>query len=156
MKISVKSLTGEEIFVEVDQSDFVADLKIKIESQNAIPPDHQRLIFHGRELNDTDSLQRCSIENGSRVHLVPVVDVGTPITLSLFPFSLRVEVNTTDRILAIKRKICDKDGIPPEQQRLVYCGKQMEDDYVLDDFLTESDRRYSYVRMHLLLRLRGD
>jgi hypothetical protein len=61
-----------------------------------------------------------------------------------------MDVKTNERINEIKARIHDKEGIPPAEQRLIFAGKQMEDDLKLSDYSIQNEST-----LHLMLRLRG-
>ncbi|XP_003382605.1 PREDICTED: polyubiquitin-like [Amphimedon queenslandica] len=136
MLIHVKTLTGKEINLIAEPFVTVEKVMEKIQDIEGIPPDQQRLIYVGKQLENCRIISDYFIKNGSVLHLVlRLRGGGLTILVNVFGMGvLHFSAGTPDTIMSIKEQIEKKIKISPYYQTLIFSGMKMEDDLTLADY----------------------
>ena len=135
VSLHVKTLTGKTINLEVELADTIDDVKVMLFDKERIPPDEQRLVYRGKQLEGRRTLNDYGVPPGGIMHLVQRLRGGMQIFVKTASGkTITLEVETSNTIQIVKCKIQDKEGIPPEQQRLVFAGKRLLVSKSLSDY----------------------
>ena len=131
-------------------SDSVASVKAKIHAEEAIPPEEQCLTFAGELLEDGRTLSDYGIQAAATPHLDLRRRGGMQIQVRRRPLTegrrllvrgktFTLDVAASDSVASVKAQIHEKEGIPPEEQCLVFRGKLLEDERTLQDYCVFKD-----------------
>jgi ubiquitin C len=112
MQLFVKTLTGKTVSVEVEEGESIEDVKAKIAEKEGIPPEQQRLIFGGQQLQDGKTLDDYDVGDDATLHLVLRLRGGMQLFVkTLTGKTVSVEVEEGESIEDVKAKIAEKEGM---------------------------------------------
>ena len=131
IQIILKTLIGKNINLDVEPSDKIKTVKDLILKKEGIPPEHQRFIFGGKQLEDNNTLAEYNIKNQSTIHLIFNARFIQIFIQTLTRKTIELKVASYDTIKTVKDLILKIKGIPPEQQIFIFEGKQLEDNKTL-------------------------
>ncbi|XP_060926945.1 uncharacterized protein LOC133001393 [Limanda limanda] len=157
MELIITMLTGKSVTLTVNPQETVGSLKQMIQQKLHVPVQKQRLLFvNGQNTDLSDDLRPVDsygLHSGCRLSLLVV----EPAPVQVFLKNLKdIAPNTYDitpdeTLSDFKRKVQEREGVPVSQQRLLYQGKQMDNDQAkLSDYNVVAQGT-----IELCMRLRG-
>ena len=150
-QLAVKTPIG---VVEVEFVELLTVLQVKqrVEELEGTPVEWQTLSFKDQKLEDGTTLEEYSISRGSTLELTFSWPRGVPVICvkSSEGRGFEVAYASDTTVECFKQRVQDIGGPPPDQQRLIYAGRQVEDNRLLSDYGIKSADT-----LHLVPRLRG-
>ncbi len=158
MPIFLETASGMISSFEVSPLDKISRFKQMIEDSEGIPTYDITLVSAGSELSNDKTFADYNIKNGNTIQMIVRFRPENEFrTMKIFVESWMgrkrtFKVSSSDKILELKKMIQNRDGhIPPDQCKLVFAGRLLENDRTLDDYLIQKEST-----IHIILRLRGD
>ena len=166
-QIFIKTLQGKTLTLRVNINETINNIKNKINKIQGIDCFNQRLIYSGKDLINSKTLKDYNIKKDSTLFSTFCLKGGGEgegegkcegnssskfqiFIKTLQGKSITLDVSDDDTISSLKKRIADIEGIPDDQQRLIFNGKQLVDSVKLKDYNIGADST-----IHLVLRLRG-
>ena len=151
--IIIRTQWGETIPLFVESTDTIWKVKLMIKKKVSILPEYQGLVFNGKQLEDSKTLNECKVSNNS------IILLQVKLTHGEMPLFVKTEtgktihlnVDSSHTVYEIKvMMVCMGERIPPKLQRLIHAGKQLEDGRTMESYGIKE-----HSTIHLVLPLRG-
>ena len=150
MLIHVTVRSGKKLTFDVERQQTIANVKTLIQDKEGVSPNDQRLLFRGDSLEDDLTLSVCNIPDESVLHLVQRLTLFVVLPSHK---QITIQMDEDETIRSLKAKIHDREGTPPDQQRLLFHGttlSEVDDNKRLIDCNIRSGST-----IHFVLRLPG-
>ena len=136
MEIFVRTLTGKTITLEVEPSDTIEDVKIKIQYKEGIPIDQQMLMSGRESLKASHTLSDYNIQEESTLDLLVKSkssngEIEIDIKVNCYEKTITLRVAYSDTIEHVKTMINKKEHISPDQQMLAFNGRILQNEFTV-------------------------
>jgi ubiquitin C len=155
MQLFIKTLIGPCFAVPCEETDTILELKQKMEKnyEEGMPPDQMRILWGGKQLEDERTIKDYGLMHNTTLHICLRLRGGMQLFIkTLIGPCFAVPCEETDTILELKQKMEKnyEEGMPPDQMRILWGGKQLEDERTIKDYGLMHN-----TTLHICLRLRG-
>jgi ubiquitin C len=125
-------MSGKNITLEVQGSDTVGAVKEKIRDLEGISLEEYRVLFRGKVLEDDKILADCNIVWEATLDVIGMNEKMQIFVKTLNGKTITVDVEKSNTVEEFKQKIESREGIPPDQQRLIFCGLDLKNSITLE------------------------
>ncbi|KAI8359594.1 ubiquitin, partial [Mortierella sp. GBAus27b] len=137
MVVYISAFTGKTIALECSGDHTSEQLKEMVQEVIGLPRNQQRLMFAGKTIEDEAQLKDYRIINGSTIQLT--LRLNLQRGMLVFITTLTGKVITLDcgpqwTVDDMKGSIQEKEGVPPDEQRLIFATRQLENGKTLSDY----------------------
>jgi hypothetical protein len=116
------------IKMEAKNTDTVLSIKSRVSEKESIATNIQRVLFKERQLSDDDMLGSCGITKGSTLNVILKLTEGISIYVkTLLGTTFKIEAEDNCLVANLKQAICTKEGLPSNNQILIYNGQILRD-----------------------------
>ena len=148
-QVFVRTLSGKTITVDIGASETIESVKSTIECREGIPSDQQKLMFSGRQLRD-GTLSENGVVRDATLNLALCMSGGGCMEIYIKTTTgntITVQIEATNTVAELKEKIFEEHGIPPDRQRLIFSGQELEDSQTLAEYNIQGT-----TTLHLVVR----
>ena len=137
----VKTLNGKTYILYPSENSVVSEIKAELQEKSGILALQQRLVYQGRDLPDQCTLSQCGVPAQCTLHVIqtnpPQEPPSRPLPLLIRTFTgkvIAIDALPGDSVRNFKEKIMEKEGFPADEIVVMFGGKELEDDKVLDHY----------------------
>jgi ubiquitin C len=151
MRVLVRTQANAEFELDLEPSSTVLALKEQLQSLSGMQPTQQLIVRAGQQLFDDKRLNECDITDGDTLHLMEHRAPPNEMTIEVKTLTgklLKIKVPENVRVEDFKEMIEQVAGTPTDQQRIIFSGKQLENERTLTEYNIQNNST-----VHLVLRL---
>uniref|UniRef100_A0A0E0M8Q1 Ubiquitin-like domain-containing protein n=1 Tax=Oryza punctata TaxID=4537 RepID=A0A0E0M8Q1_ORYPU len=159
LKIYVKMM--KTFTLNVNCADTVDQIKSKLSAIEGIDKSKQEMFFAGMHLKNEDKLADYNIMTNSSVDLYVTDAIQISVKIPSVGKTTKLNMRKSNRIADVKAEIEQEEGIPMNEQILMYAGQQLEDNHLLSQCDLRNDQTFHVLvcpndKLHVFINVRGE